>query len=35
LKKQYDPKECFQSEWYRHYKTMFADALRVVRTVAA
>ncbi len=27
LKKKYDPKEVFQSEWYRHYKTMFADRL--------
>ena len=25
LKKKYDPREQFQSEWYRHYKTMFAD----------
>jgi FAD/FMN-containing dehydrogenase len=23
LKKQYDPKERFQSDWYRHYKGMF------------
>jgi FAD/FMN-containing dehydrogenase len=27
LKKKYDPEECFQSDWYRHYKTMFADSL--------
>jgi FAD/FMN-containing dehydrogenase len=27
LKKKYDPEERFQSDWYRHYKTMFADAL--------
>lgn len=27
LKMQYDPSERFQSEWYRHYKTMFADSL--------
>jgi FAD/FMN-containing dehydrogenase len=27
LKKQYDPDERFQSDWYRHYKTMFADSL--------
>ena len=27
LKKQYDPAERFQSDWYRHYRTMFADAL--------
>jgi FAD/FMN-containing dehydrogenase len=25
LKKKYDPAELFQSDWYRHYKTMFAD----------
>ena len=24
LKKQYDPEERFQSDWYRHYKEMFA-----------
>lgn len=23
LKKKYDPRECFQSDWYRHYKRMF------------
>ena len=27
LKKKYDPEERFQSEWYRHYKKMFADQL--------
>lgn len=27
LKKKYDPEERFQSDWYRHYKTMFADAI--------
>ncbi len=27
LKKKYDPEECFQSDWYRHYRNMFADAL--------
>lgn len=27
LKKKYDPQERFQSDWYRHYKTMFADQL--------
>jgi FAD/FMN-containing dehydrogenase len=27
LKRQHDPDEIFQSEWYRHYKRMFADAL--------
>jgi FAD/FMN-containing dehydrogenase len=25
LKRKYDPEELFQSDWYRHYKTMFAD----------
>ena len=25
LKRKYDPEERFQSEWYRHYKQMFAD----------
>jgi len=27
LKKKYDPEERFQSDWYRHYKEMFADLL--------
>jgi FAD/FMN-containing dehydrogenase len=27
LKKQYDPDERFQSDWYRHYRTMFANSL--------
>jgi len=27
LKRKYDPEERFQSDWYRHYKTMFADRL--------
>jgi FAD/FMN-containing dehydrogenase len=27
LKKKYDPAERFQSEWYRHYRSMFADKL--------
>lgn len=27
LKKKYDPQERFQSDWYRHYKAMFADRL--------
>ena len=26
-KRQHDPREVFQSEWYRHYKQMFADKL--------
>jgi FAD/FMN-containing dehydrogenase len=26
LKKKYDPQERFQSEWYRHYRSMFSDA---------
>lgn len=28
-KLRHDPREIFQSEWYRHYRTMFADRLRV------
>jgi FAD/FMN-containing dehydrogenase len=27
LKRRYDPNDVFQSEWYRHYKQMFADKL--------
>lgn len=27
LKSKYDPKERFQSDWYRHYKSMFAREL--------
>ncbi len=27
LKRRYDPEERFQSDWYRHYRAMFADAL--------
>ena len=27
LKKKYDPEERLQSDWYRHYRTMFADSL--------
>jgi FAD/FMN-containing dehydrogenase len=27
VKKKYDPDERFQSDWYRHYRTMFADSL--------
>ncbi|MEA2764434.1 MAG: hypothetical protein QOK07_838 [Gemmatimonadaceae bacterium] len=27
LKRRLDPSEVFQSDWYRHYKTMFADQL--------
>jgi len=26
-KRHFDPEERFQSDWYRHYRTMFADAL--------
>ena len=25
LKRQYDPEEVFQSNWYRHYRTMFGS----------
>jgi hypothetical protein len=27
-KRQYDPEERFQSDWYRHYRSMFADVLK-------
>ena len=27
LKRKYDPHERFQSDWYRHYKSMFLDSL--------
>lgn len=27
LKKKYDPEEHFQSDWYRHYRSLFADKL--------
>ena len=27
LKKKYDPEELFQSDWYRHYRAMFADRI--------
>ncbi len=27
LKRKYDPQDRFQSNWYRHYKAMFADQL--------
>lgn len=27
LKRKYDPEERFQSDWYQHYKAMFADVL--------
>ena len=27
LKRKYDPQERFQSDWYRHYKAMFADRI--------
>ena len=27
LKRKHDPQERFQSDWYRHYRTMFADRL--------
>ncbi|MEX0887312.1 MAG: FAD-binding oxidoreductase [Phycisphaeraceae bacterium] len=27
LKRRYDPQERFQSQWYRHYREMFADRL--------
>jgi hypothetical protein len=27
LKRRYDPQERFQSDWYRHYRRLFADLL--------
>jgi hypothetical protein len=27
LKKKYDPQDRFQSDWYRHYATMFSDSI--------
>jgi hypothetical protein len=27
LKLKHDPEERFQSDWYRHYRAMFADVL--------
>jgi hypothetical protein len=27
FKRQYDRAERFQSDWYRHYRTMFADKM--------
>jgi FAD/FMN-containing dehydrogenase len=32
LKQRYDPGELFQSDWYQHYRTMFADRLSRRRT---
>jgi FAD/FMN-containing dehydrogenase len=34
LKRAHDPRELFQSEWYRHYRAMFADALGETATPA-
>jgi FAD/FMN-containing dehydrogenase len=34
LKREFDPDELFQSEWYRHYRAMFADALGETATPA-
>jgi hypothetical protein len=31
-KRQYDPEERFQSDWYRHYRSMFADVLSQIRS---
>lgn len=33
-KRQYDPEERFQSDWYRHYKAMFAKELRAEAAAA-
>jgi hypothetical protein len=27
LKRRLDPQQVFQSDWYRHYRRMFADQL--------
>jgi hypothetical protein len=27
LKRRWDPEERFQSDWYRHYRAMFANVL--------
>lgn len=35
LKQRYDPGELFQSDWYRHYRAMFADRLSRRRSVPA
>ena len=34
LKRQYDPDELFQSEWYRHHRELFRSELESVRDVA-
>lgn len=34
LKRHYDPKELFQSEWYRHQRELFRSELEPVREVA-
>jgi FAD/FMN-containing dehydrogenase len=34
LKRQYDPEELFQSEWYRHQRELFRSELEPVREVA-
>jgi len=34
LKRQYDPDELFQSEWYRHHRELFRAELESVRDVA-
>ena len=31
LKKKYDPEERFQSDWYRHYRSMFTDCVEPTR----
>ena len=34
-KRRYDPDERFQSEWYRHYREMFADVLEPTEATSA
>jgi FAD/FMN-containing dehydrogenase len=34
MKRRYDPDELFQSEWYRHYRTMFRSELEQLEDVA-
>jgi FAD/FMN-containing dehydrogenase len=34
LKRQFDPEELFQSEWYRHQRELFRSELEPVREVA-
>src|SRR5262245_1475269 len=33
MKQKHDPKEVIQSDWYRHYKTMFAQSAKLILVV--